>query len=865
MVLVIITSPCLCGRNPSNENVIGSSGREAERVMVSEPSTTERSPRDFPTVWKVPPRNKNFTGRETLLNRLHTGIGDNVTAVVPHTLHGLGGVGKTQMAIEYAYRFRDSYDVVWWIPADQPGLVRATLAQLAPKLGVPDATTAGIEDAANAVLDALRRGEPYARWLLIFDNADQPEDFGELIPPGPGDVLVTSRNHRWAGVYETIAVDVFPRKESMEFLAKRVPSVTVEEADRLAEALGDLPLALEQAAALQVETGMSAQEYLRLFEQHASSLLEEGKPREYPWSMTTAWRLSVTKLREHLPEAMELLRTCAFFGPEPIPRDAFRPVKGPVRPELAQLLATPIRLSKAIATLARYALVRIDPDERTLQVHRLIQALLREELPAPLQDEIRSEVHSLIVEAAPAGADIPANWPRYQALLAHVDPAEMAQSTRADVRSFAHDMLGALASSGDYRTASRYADAFVRQWSRDSGATDPDVLRAQRVKGDMLREFGRYADAYELNTATLATMREVLGPDHREVLILLNGIGADLRGRGRFIDAREHDKESVERHDVQTLRAINNLALDYGLTSDYRASQALLEEAYRAAQANESRVSRGTFLNLWASLARSVRQCGDYNEACDVGRDALGYGRQHLDADHPRVLLVQKDLAIALQRAGEREEGLELARDVHGRYVRIYDLNHPGTLAAATCLANSLRSNDLVEDACRLAKDTMDRYARVYSSEHPYHHGCISNVALLERLRGEPALAYELNEQALAGLEARFGRDHHYVLTVAVNLAGDLAALGEFDRACRLGEESLRRLRGLLGEHHPASLAAAANLATDLSAAGRGDEAKRLFDETMRRYEETLGREHPDALAAAEGRHLDLDFDPPPI
>ncbi|GAA2823084.1 FxSxx-COOH system tetratricopeptide repeat protein [Nonomuraea rubra] len=817
-------------------------------------------------------RNKNFTGREDLLNRLRTGIGDNVTAVVPHTLHGLGGSGKTQLAIEYAYRFRDSYDVVWWVPADQPGLVRATLAQLAPQLGVPDAITAGIEDAANAVLEALRRGDPYARWLLIFDNADQPEDFAELIPPGPGDVLVTSRNPRWAGVYETIAVDVFPRKESMEFLAKRMSSVTIEESDKLAEALGDLPLALEQAAALQVETGMPAQEYLRLFEQQASSLLKEGKPPEYPWSMTTAWRLSVTKLREHLPQAMELLRTCAFFGPEPIPRDAFRPVKGPVRREVADLLANPIQLSKAIATLARYALVRIDPDERTLQVHRLIQALLREELPAPLRDEIRSEVHSLIVEAAPVDFDHPVNWPRYQALLAHVDPAEVAKSTRPDVRSFAHDMLGALVSWGDYRTAGRYADTFVHQWSRDSGADDPDVLRAQRVKGDMLREFGRYTDAYELNTATLATMREVMGADHREVLILLNGIGADLRGRGRFIEAREHDKASVERHravlgsdDVQTLRAIANLAIDYGLTSDYRASQRLLEEAYRTALANRGQVSRGAFLNLWAGLARSVRQCGDYHEACDVGSDALGYGRQHLGADHPRVLLVQRDLAIAQLRAGEREEGLELARDVHARYMRIYGLNHPGTLAAAVCLANSLRANGLVEDAYLLAKDTMERCVSVYGSEHPYHFGCIGNVALLERVRGEPARAYELNERALAGLEERLGRGHHYALTVAVNLAGDLAALGEHEQACRLGEESLQRLRRLLGEQHPASLAAAANLAADLSAAGRGDEAKRLFEETMRRYGETLGHEHPDALVAAEGRHLDLDFDPPPI
>ncbi|HXA63280.1 MAG TPA: FxSxx-COOH system tetratricopeptide repeat protein, partial [Streptosporangiaceae bacterium] len=336
-----------------------------------------------PEVWgKIPQRNKNFTGREDLLLRLSAGIESQVTAVVPHALHGLGGVGKTQMAVEYAYRYRSEYDVVWWLPADQPVLVRSSLANLAPHLGLPPATSSGIEDAANAVLDALRRGEPYANWLLIFDNADQPEELTEIIPQGPGHVLITSRNHRWEGVVDTVAVDVFTRKESVEFLNKRVPrAINKGEADRLAHELGDLPLALEQAGALQAETGMPVAEYLLLLGQRTSQLLSEGKPTEYPVSMTAAWGLSVASLREKLPEAVDLLRCCAFFGPEPIPRDAFsRPPAG-LSPQLADLIGDRIRLSRAIGELGRYALARLDIPGRTIQVHRLIQALVRDELP----------------------------------------------------------------------------------------------------------------------------------------------------------------------------------------------------------------------------------------------------------------------------------------------------------------------------------------------------------------------------------------------------------------------------------------------------------------------------------------------------
>jgi hypothetical protein len=197
------------------------------------------APGIVPIIWgNVPQRNKNFTGREDLLGQLRQGVSSAVTAVLPHTLQGMGGVGKTTVAIEYAHRYRTEYELVWWIPADQPALVRSSLAALAEPLGLQSATAAGIETAAMAVLNALRRGQPFSHWLLIFDNADQPEDLNEIIPRGPGDVLITSRNHRWQSVIDAVPMDVFSRPESIEFLGKRVPKgLSEHDADRLAENL----------------------------------------------------------------------------------------------------------------------------------------------------------------------------------------------------------------------------------------------------------------------------------------------------------------------------------------------------------------------------------------------------------------------------------------------------------------------------------------------------------------------------------------------------------------------------------------------------------------------------------------------------
>ncbi|GAA2397612.1 hypothetical protein GCM10010191_00340 [Actinomadura vinacea] len=828
-----------------------------------------------PEVWgRIPPRNKNFTGREELLGQLRDGIAGQVTAVVPHALHGLGGVGKTQMAVEYAYRFRSEYDVVWWIPADQPVLVRSSLASLAPFLGLPPATASGIEDAAKAVLEALRRGEPYESWLLIFDNADQPEDLNEIIPHGRGHVLITSRNHRWEGVVDTVAVDVFRREESLEFLQKRVPrAITAEDADRLAHELGDLPLALEQAGALQAETGMSVAEYLRLLAEHTSRLLAEGKPTEYPVSMTAAWGLSVASLNDKLPEAIALLRCCALFGPEPIPRDAFSQPRLRLSEPLAGLVRDPILLSRVIGELGRYALARLDIPNRTIQVHRLIQALVREELPPDEQRRLRDEVHLLLSGYAPSDPNQPDSWKRYSELLGHIVPAEVGRSAAAEARRLAVDIVRYLYASGDFQSARDHAESFLPRWIADSGEEHPDVLELRMEQANILRELGDYEGSSNLNLSTLEVAEKILGADDELTLRFLRGEGADLRARGDFQRALERDEQLLRRYeakfgelDLRTVRTANNVALDYGLSSSYTRSKEVLEGAYQTCLALEANNDdKLTHLTIWSGLARSVRLCGDYSEACDLGEDAYAYSVEQFGVEHSWSLRTGRDLSIAWRRMGELDRARELAEDVHARCVRQFGLNHPDTLAAAMCLANLLRTRGDTSEAMDLAADTVRRYPRVYGPTHPYNYGCMGNLAIMHRVMDDPQSARELNEQALAGLESKLGRDHHYALTVATNLASDLAALGDYDNAGRLGRGTLRRLRAVLGDNHPMSLSCAANLSADLKALDEKEEAAALFETTKAAYTRTLGLEHPDTKVFLEGRHLDADFDPPPI
>lgn len=844
-------------------------------MTTSPGSGVARPAGHVPEVWgRVPQRNKNFTGREELLSQLHANISGQVTAVVPHALHGLGGVGKTQTAVEYAYRYRSEYEVVWWIPADQPVLVRSSLASLAPLLGLPPATASGIEDAAKAVLEALRRGEPYDKWLLIFDNADQPEDLSEIIPHGPGHVLITSRNHRWDGVVDTVAVDVFSRRESVEFLGKRVPKgISEEEADRLAHELGDLPLALEQAGALQTETGMGVEEYLRLLRERASQLLAEGKPSEYPVSMTAAWGLSVASLDEKLPEAIDLLRCCAFFGPEPIPRDAFSQPRAKVGDRLGSLIANPIRLSRVIGELGRYALARIDMEDRTIQVHRLIQALVREEIPADEQERMREEVHLLLSGYAPSNPYEPVNWNRYATLLGHITPSGITSSPSEEARALCLNIVRYLSASGDYASALDLVESLLGTWIADSGEERLDVLELRLEQADILRELGQYQNSSALTDSMKSTAERVLGADHLVTLRYIRGSSADLRALGYFQRATDQDEELLRRFeglfgrdDPRSVSTLNNVALDYGLGSDYRGSKDILEEAYQyCLSADPGAVDKPTLINIWSGLARAVRLCGDYSEACDLGADAHAYATNELGVEHNWTLRTAKDLSIAYRRVGDLDQAYTLAEDVHARCVRQFGLDHPDTLAAAMCLANVLRSRGEGEAALDLAADTARRYPRVYGPDHPYNHGCTGNLAIMHRVQGDLHEARKANEEALAGLEPKLGRDHHYSLTVALNLGSDLAALGDIDNACKLGRGTLRRMSAVLGPEHPLTLSCAANLSADLMALGEKQEAAALRKETEDLYNRTLGPDHPDTKVFLEGRHLDADFDPPPI
>ena len=491
-------------------------------------------------IWgNVPARNPGFTGREELLAAVREALLGGDRAVV-QALRGMGGVGKTQLAVEYAHRFASSYGLVWWINAQRHELLGEQFAALAEVLGL---TQFGVElqVVRRVVLAGLRERD---RWLLVFDNAEGPEDVADWLPGGSGHVLITSRSGGWAEVAMPVDVDVLPRAESAAILRNRVPQLAAEDADQLAEALGDLPLAMVQASSYMAGTGMPAKEYMGLLMSRAGQLLDHGRPSSYSQSLAAATQLAFDKLRFGDQAAAELAAICSFLAPEPIPAGWFSHDPAVLPFSLAERAADPVAWRLVLAQLGAQALVRIDANG--LQMHRLTQAIVRDHLAQGQAAAIRAAAEAIVTSNHPGDAGEPENWPAWARLLPHLlafDPA----TSDGCLRDLACDASWYLIRRGDPRTGRDLASHLYQQWTDRLGSDSKSTRQAASALAAALRAMGQYDDARRLDEGTLAYFRSVLGDDDPDTLRSASGLATDLRALGALGAARDLDEDTLVR------------------------------------------------------------------------------------------------------------------------------------------------------------------------------------------------------------------------------------------------------------------------------------------------------------------------------
>ncbi|MDX3850595.1 FxSxx-COOH system tetratricopeptide repeat protein [Streptomyces sp. AK02-01A] len=833
-----------------------------------------RFPGTVPKIWNAPARNAGFTGRSLVLERMRDQLGGGMAVVLPQpqTLYGLGGIGKTQVALEYVHRFMADYDLVWWISSEQTADVVAGLAELAVRLGAQ-----GGDDMAAAsqeAVDLLRRGIPSSRWLLVFDNADDPAQLQRFFPPGgPGHVLVTSRNQSWSQYGDALPVDVFLREESVEHLQRRAPGLSAQDADKVATAVGDLPLAVEQAAAWIAETATPVADYLDQLARQAPSVLALNQPVGYPEPVAATWNISIERLKERSPAAVRLLQLCAFFAPEPISANLLysKEMIEALKPYDVSLQETLV-LGRVIREIGRFALAKVDQVGNSIQVHRLVQAIIRAQLTEEEQMDARHAVHRILAGARPDGdepIDNPATWERFNTIWPHLTPSEASLCRRPETRRLMIDRVRYLWKRGDWPAASELAGELRESWREKLGNDDPQYLYLRFHLSNILRSQGRYVEARELDEETLARQRVVLGPSHPHTYMTTSGLAMDLGTLGEYGKAMDLATEAHEgfsgifhESHPRTLAAANNRALNLRMVGRYAQAREMDQDVFDR-RTEVLGPGHPYTLSSATSLARDLREIGRYEDSVALLTRTYALYKEQMGRAFPGTLAAAKSLAVSLRRAGLLEDARRLTTATRNRYRAKYGADaNPDSLACDLNLAADHFAAGEPVAARDLAQEVVDQYTRVPGERHPYTLAAINNLGIYHWGCGGPELAEQLLQDALRTMREVLGDEHPHTLFCTVNLANAKVDLGELDEALAIERDAVAGLRAVLGAHHPEVLAVVSNMCVTLGALGRKDEAARLRAETAGELTRLLGEDHALTRLARDERRAHRDLEP---
>ncbi|MFE0362103.1 FxSxx-COOH system tetratricopeptide repeat protein [Streptomyces griseoaurantiacus] len=847
-----------------------------------------------PKAFNVPPRNNVFTGRDGYLEHVRSELGAEAlrqdTPVGRVVLYGLGGIGKTQIAQEYVHRYGSQYDVVHWIPSEQPEAIPQLLADLGTELELPGAS---VDERVQATRAALRTGR-VGRWLLVFDNIesqgpDRPEaSVSQYIPDdGPGHVIVTARRSPIGQSQASMEVDAFSRSESVALLRRRVDGLSTSDADRIADRLGDFPMAMEMAAAWLRQTAMPLDTYLDLVNSRVSAVLRrEGATGDGPQqSLTAVWRLSVDRLAQDRPAAVRLLELCSFLSPEPIAHSLL--YSDGMRNYLAEATGDssvfdPMVMGYLIRDLGRYALATVDQRNRYIQVHRLLQAAVREWLQEDLarEERIRHHAHLVLASALPSAA-LPEEdttvRQRFAELLPHLEPSRAVSSTDPRVCEWVIRQVRNQWGIDDHRAAAALGRRALDTWGESLGRDHHLTLRLAAQVANPLRSLGRFEDAYELDADTLRRQREQLGDAHGHTLVTARNYGGDLRGLGRYQEAYESDKGTYdlcrtnpdfgEEHEA-TLRAANNLGVSLNLAGRPAEALRLAEDTYAKCRSALGVRNRLTWI-LANGVALDRREMGDYQSSLDLLTEIRRRFAGLLGEGADDVLRTDASLAVTQRRLGNHTAAEALTRTTMNAYRQRYGEFHPETMSCGANLACDLLALSETQperraEAAELGKRNLEVYKGQLGADHPFTLAAATNLVAILRNQDEATEALKLGDDTLRQLVGRLGEQHPAAVACRANRAGALSALGRHREATAEDEKVHEAYLALYGPDHPRVLCARYNAALERILAG-DEEAETALREAGEDAERKLGPRHPTCRAMVNRRRIDFDLEMPPI
>jgi tetratricopeptide (TPR) repeat protein len=529
-----------------------------EEIKANPPASsvsTQQETSQPASAWNVPYlRNPFFTGREELLKQLHDNLTQNKTAALTQAqaIHGLGGIGKTQTAVEYAYRYGDDYHFVLWVNAATRDELTSSFVGLATLLNLPERQE---QDQSKIVAAVKQWFTAHDGWLLIVDNADDLAMAGEFLPSGgKGHLLLTTRAHAIGPLASGIEVEKLDSQQGMLLLLRRANVLKLDAsledaplADRTAaaaivEEMDGLPLALDQAGAFIEETQSSVTDYLQRYRQRADVLLQRrgGPGKDHPEPVATTWSLSFERVEELDPLAAELLRCCAFLAPDAIPEQMIIDGASELGTLLQPIAENTLLLDEALGTLLRFSLVQRKRDEHTFSMHRLVQAILRGSLDTTKQQQYAEQIVKAVNQAFPDVKDY-RNWPRCQQYLPHaqvcVDLIDTWEFTFSEAGRLLNQIGYYLDDRAQYMEAELLYRRAITIGEKTLGPEHPDLAIRLNNLANLYRDQGKYAEAEPLYQRAITIDEKTLGPEHPGLATDLNNLGLLYQTQGNYAGA----------------------------------------------------------------------------------------------------------------------------------------------------------------------------------------------------------------------------------------------------------------------------------------------------------------------------------------
>ena len=712
------------------------------------------------------PRNPFFTGREELLAGLETAF--RTTHVI--ALCGMGGVGKTQVATEYAHRVHEGHRSVLWMNAEGGGDIEASVAAAAQSLELREASESNTAAAAAAVRRWLAASSD---WLLVLDNLVDPALLLEWLPVAQaGRVLVTCRHQATGSLAHTLALEPMTAAESVDLLLRRAKLVSHDGssaeiasslqrgAAEIAEVMGGLPLALDQAGAYLEETGATLSDYIALYRERRLALLDRRGTTsfEHPDSVVTTLLLSFEKLRQANPDAASLLTLCAFLYPSEIPEALFR--------------LDPYRLGEAMASIRSFSLVQRSASRQTFSVHRLLQTVLREHVPVDARFDVAQHAVLLVV-AAFARVDGIATWAERDQLFPHA---------LAAARIAVEWELGTLESA-----------------------------ELVRRTGGHLRTLGQLAESERFLTRALAVAEQVGGQECPEVASCLDALGSLYQVMGRYeraesVQARSQAiRQMGSRADEATMSsALNDRGTLYLRQGKYPDAEPLFRR-YLAIKERELGQDDPELVVALNNLGGSAHMAGKYDDAEAHLQRALAVGRRGLGPEHPVLGFVLGNLGWLAHDMERLDQAVALLLQAERIHLITFPVENPEIANVRCHRARALHRLGRLDEADELFGQAFDTWRATLGEEHPRVARALSSLACLRDDQGRYEEAEALHVRAVRAQERSLGASHPDLATSLQNLAHHHALVNRDDLAITMYERAYGMRLMLLGAEHPAT------------------------------------------------------------